>query len=375
MDLKQIIRLDICLVIEYNNYVVGISYPKPQHILKKTYCCVQFNPITFNLEITLSLLDKRLTRLPMHYPKAHEYFVKQHQAHWLWSDVNLSSDITDWKQHLTNSERQVIGHILKGFTTAEVIVNDYWVNKICRRFRHPEIQQMATVFGAFEGIHIESYSKLNESLGLEDYQAFIEEPSTKAKLDHILDRPERTKKDIALSLAVFSAFTEGVNLFSSFAILLNFSRFNKMKNMGQIISLSIRDESLHSEAGCWLFRTFVEEYPEVFTDDLKAEILDAARTSVKLEDDFIDKAFELGPIEGLDPNDIKQFIRYRTNHKLTELGLSTNWRNIDKEAVARITSWFDVLSAGVTQSDFFAMSETNYSIGSVDFGKVFDDEQ
>ncbi len=323
----------------------------------------------------MSLLDKKLARLPMHYPQAHEYFQKQHFSHWLWTDINLSGDITDWKQNLTDSERQVIGHILKGFTTAEVIVNDYWVNKVARRFRHPEVQMMATVFGAFEGIHIESYSKLNESLGLEDYQTFLQDPTTKAKLDNLLDRPEKTKRDIALSLAVFSAFTEGVNLFSSFAVLLNFSRFNKMKNMGQIISLSIRDESLHSEAGCWLFRTFVAEYPEVFNDELKAEIYEAARISVKLEDDFIDKAFELGPIEGLDPNDLKQFIRFRANHKLTELNLKSNWKNIDKEAVARITSWFDILSAGTTQSDFFAISETNYSIGVVDFGKVFDDEE
>jgi ribonucleoside-diphosphate reductase beta chain len=323
----------------------------------------------------MSLLDKKLSRLPMHYPKAHEYFIKQHQAHWLWSDVNLNSDITDWKQNLTESERQVIGHILKGFTTAEVIVNDYWVNKVARRFRHPEVQMMSTVFGAFEGIHIESYSKLNESLGLESYEEFLQDPTTKAKLDNILDRPEKTKRDIALSLAVFSGFTEGVNLFSSFAVLLNFSRFNKMKNMGQIISLSIRDESLHSEAGCWLFRTFVSEYPEVFTDELKAEIYEAARVSVKLEDEFIDKAFELGPIEGLDPNDLKQFIRFRCNHKLTELNLKSNWKNVDKEAVARITSWFDILSAGVSSTDFFAMSSVDYSIGVVDFGKVFDDEE
>jgi ribonucleoside-diphosphate reductase beta chain len=322
----------------------------------------------------MSLLDKKLTRLPMHYPKAHEYFQKQSYSHWNWNDVSLNADITDWKQHLTETERQVIGQILKGFVTTEVIVNDYWVNKVARRFKHPEIQQMSVSFGAMEAIHIEAYSKLNESLGMEDYEQFLLDPTTKAKLDNVLDRPEKTKRDIALSLAVFSAFTEGVNLFSSFAILLNFSRFNKMKNMGQIISLSIRDESLHSEAGCWLFRTFVQENPGLLNDELKEEIYEAARASVKLEDEFLDKAFELGPIEGIDPADVKQFIRFRTNSKLQELGLSSNWRKVDKEAVARITSWFDILSSGVTQTDFFSTSEVNYSVGVVDFGKVFDDE-
>jgi ribonucleoside-diphosphate reductase beta chain len=323
----------------------------------------------------MSLLDKKLTRLPMHYPKAHEYFQKQSYSHWNWNDISLVADITDWKQHLTETERQVIGQILKGFVTTEVIVNDYWINKIARRFKHPEIQQMSVCFGAMEAIHIEAYSKLNESLGMEDYEQFLLDPTTKAKLDNVLDRPEKTKRDIALSLAVFSAFTEGVNLFSSFAILLNFSRFNKMKNMGQIISLSIRDESLHSEAGCWLFRTFIQENPGLLTDELKEEIYEAARASVKLEDEFLDKAFELGPIEGIEVGDVKQFIRFRANNKLVELGLAANWRKVDKEAVARITSWFDILSAGATSVDFFAMASVDYSVGVIDFGKVFDDEQ
>jgi ribonucleoside-diphosphate reductase beta chain len=163
-------------------------------------------------------------------------------------------------------------------------------------------------------------------------------------------------------------------LFSSFAILLNFSRFNKMKGMGQVISFSIRDESLHSEFGCWLFRTLMEEYPELNTDELKKGIYDAARLTIELEDNFIDKAFETGTVEGLDPSDLKQYIRYRCNCKLKDLGLKSNWKNIDKEAVARITSWFDVLSSGVEQQDFFAMRPTAYVRAAIDFSKMWGEE-
>ena len=144
-----------------------------------------------------------------------------------------------------------------------------------------------------------------------------------------------------------------------------------MKGLGQIIAFSIKDESLHSEAGCWLFRTLIAEFPEIWNDELKQQIYQAARDTVELEDAFIDKAFELGSIEGLDPEDVKAFIRHRANTKLQDLGLKSNWKNIDKEALTRM-EWFDVLSSGVSHSDFFASRVTDYSKGSIDFSKVWE---
>lgn len=318
----------------------------------------------------MKLLDTRLYFYPFSYPKAFEYYQKQQRSHWLVDEINLSGDITDWKSNLTESEKQVIGNTLKGFTQAEVLVANYWVASVCKWFKHAEVQMMAQTNGAFEAIHADSYSKLNLSLGLDDFKAFNEEPTIKAKLNRLMSVKGKSKKEIAVSLATFSAFTEGVSLFSSFAILLNFSRFNKMKGLGQIISFSIRDESLHSESGCWLFREFVKEYPEVWTDEVKKEIYEAARLTIQLEDDFIDNAFSLGPIEGLDPKDLKAYIRFRCNCKLEDLGLRKNWKNIDMEAVTRITSWFDILSAGITQTDFFSSRETNYSKGTIDWNKI-----
>jgi ribonucleoside-diphosphate reductase beta chain len=175
---------------------------------------------------------------------------------------------------------------------------------------------------------------------------------------------------IAKSLAIFSAFTEGVSLFSSFAVLLNFSRFNKLKGVGQIISWSIRDESLHSQAGCWLFRKFIEENPEIWTDEFKRDIYQAARDTVTLEDDFIDKVFEDGEVEGLDPKDLKVFIRNRANQKLGEIGLKKNWKNVDEDALKRM-EWFDFLSVGVEHTDFFSQRVTAYSKGTTNFDDMF----
>lgn len=322
----------------------------------------------------MSLLTPRPTYSPFEYDQAYKYWELQQQSHWMHTEISMASDINDWKITLTETEKNVIGHILKGFTQSEVFIQEYWGQMVGKWFKKPEIQMMAATFSAFESIHAVSYAYLNQSLGLEDFDAFLHEPTAKAKIDRLIGTKGKTKEEIARSLAIFSAFNEGVNLFSSFAVLLNFSRFNKLKGVGQIIAFSIKDESLHSEAGCWLFRTLIDEFPEIMTDELKKDIYDAARLTVELEDAFIGKAFEFGSIEGLDHHDIKAFIRFRTNTKLGDLGLKKIWKNIDQDALERM-SWFDVMSAGVSHSDFFASRVSDYSKGAVDFSTIFDEEQ
>lgn len=319
----------------------------------------------------MSILTPRNTYAPMLYPEADKYCDLQNSVHWLPNEISLGGDIDDWKRKLSPEEKAVIGHILKGFVATEVFIEDYWAAQVSRWFKHPEIQRMAVTFAAFEGIHAKSYARLNEELGLEDFSAFLQEPATKAKIDRLMETRGKSKVDIARSIAVFSAFNEGVNLFSSFAILISFQQRNLLKGVGKIIEFSIRDECLHSTAGCWIFNTMVREFPEIWTDELKKEIYDAARLTVQLEDAFIDKAFELGEIEGISSHDLKTYIRYRANAKLIEIGLKSNWKNIDKEALDRM-QWFDVLSQGVVSQDFFAGRVSDYSKALVDFEGIYE---
>lgn len=322
----------------------------------------------------MSLLKPRVEYSPFEYEQAYKYWELQQQSHWLHTEVAMASDIADWKSNLTDAERNVIGNILKGFTQSEVFIQEYWSQMVCKWFKKPEIQMMGAAFASMESVHAVSYAYLNQSLGLEDFSAFLHEPTAKAKIDRLITTKGKTKEEIARSLAIFSAFNEGVNLFSSFAVLLNFSRTNKMKGVGQIIAFSIKDESLHSEAGCWLFRTLIQEYPDIWTDDLKKEVYQAARDTIDLEDAFIDKAFELGPIEGLDPVDLKQFIRHRCNTKLNDLGLKKNWKNIDKDSLERM-SWFDILSGGVSMQDFFSGRVSDYAKGNIDFSGIWEENE
>lgn len=319
----------------------------------------------------MSIFTPREAYAPFEYDQAYNFWEKQQRAHWLHWEVSMNGDVNDWQFNLTPSEKELVAHILKGFTQTEVFVEDYWT-RVSKWFKKPEIQMMANTFAAFETIHAAGYAYLNQTLGLEDFGAYVHDPSTKAKIDRLVETKGKSRPEIIKSLAIFSAFNEGVNLFSSFAILLNFKRFNKLKGVGTIIEWSVRDESLHSEAGCWLLNTVVSENRDLWTDELKKEIYDAARLTVQLEDDYVTTAFAHGPIEGIDGSDLKAFIRYRTNQKLMDIGLKTNWKNVDMEAVKRITSWFDPMVAGIKHTDFFSNKVTDYSKGGVRFDTVWD---
>jgi ribonucleoside-diphosphate reductase beta chain len=305
---------------------------------------------------------------PFEYQTAFEFYKDQHRAHWLADEVPLSSDLNDWKLKLSESEKNLIGNILKSFAQTETYVNDYWATKVAVWFPKHEIKAMACAFADFESIHAEAYARLNEELGLDDFEAFMEDEEAKAKIDRLVELPGDTLHEKALSLAVFSAFTEGVNLFSSFAILMSFQLRNLMKGTGQIVEWSVRDESLHSKAGCWLFRTMLEEMPEL-NEGMESQIYNACDLSVKLEFDFIDKAFEMGEIEGLNKNQLKNFIKERANQKLIELGYNPLYNDIDPNLLKSM-EWFGHLTSGKTHQDFFAGRVTDYSKSTADWSDL-----
>ena len=306
---------------------------------------------------------------PFEYQTAFEFYKDQHRAHWLADEVPLSSDLNDWKLKLTESEKNLIGNILKSFAQTETYVNDYWSTKVAVWFPKHEIKAMACAFADFESIHAEAYARLNEELGLDDFEAFMEDEEAKAKIDRLVELPGDTLHEKALSLAIFSAFTEGVNLFSSFAVLMSFQLRNLMKGTGQIVEWSVRDESLHSKAGCWLFRTLLEEDPSLDTTELTQAIYEACDLSVKLEFDFIEKAFEMGNIEGLNKDQLKNFIKERANQKLIELGYNPIYNDIDPNLLKQM-EWFGHLTSGKTHQDFFANRVTDYSKSTADWSDL-----
>jgi ribonucleoside-diphosphate reductase beta chain len=157
-------------------------------------------------------------------------------------------------------------------------------------------------------------------------------------------------------MAVFAGFTEGLALFASFAMLMNFPRFNKMKGMGQIVTWSVRDETLHVQSMFKLFNTFIQENPEIWTQDLKDEIYASCRKMVDMEDKFIDLAFEMGPIEGMIPADVKGYIRFIADRRLQGLSLEPIY-NLEKNPLP----WMDLMLNADEHANFFEQRSTEYA--------------
>ena len=317
----------------------------------------------------MSLIERRDFYKPFEYQEAFDFYLDQQRSHWLADEVPLASDLNDWKQKLSETEKKLIGNILQSFAQTEVHVNDYWSSKVSQWFPKPEIVAMTSTFGSFEAIHAHAYARLNEALDLEDFEAFLHDETAMNKIERLLDTPMETLSEKAQSLAIFSAFTEGVNLFSSFAILMSFQLRNLMKGTGQIVEWSVRDESLHSKAGCWLFRTLLDEMPELNTEDLRNKVTEACHLSVQLEFDFIEKAFEMGEVEGLNMGQLKNFIKSRSNEKMIELGYNAVYNDIDPNLLKQM-EWFGHLTSGKTHQDFFAGRVTDYAKSTSDWSDL-----
>jgi ribonucleoside-diphosphate reductase beta chain len=273
----------------------------------------------------------------------------------------MSGDVKDWNEKLTDSEKNLVGNILLGFAQTECAVSDYWTQKVVGWFPKHEIQQMAMMFGSQETIHAVAYSYLNETLGLENFEAFLQDEATMERFDNLVSYEGTDKIGIAKSLAIFSAFAEGVSLYSAFAVLYSFQLRNLLKGIGQQMKWSVRDESLHSKMGCQLFRHMCQEDPKLL-EDCKKDVIDAAEAMLKAEEKYIDKMFEQGDIENLKANDLKQFIRKRLNEKINELGYTDIGKHFeyDDEGASRL-DWFYHLTGGHTHTDFFAVRPTDYS--------------
>jgi len=316
------------------------------------------------------LLTTRDYYKPLDYPQAFEYHNEQKKMGWIPEEVPLHQDVSDWNNKLSDEEKNLLTQIFRFFTQGDVDVAAAYYDNYIPVFKLPELRMMLGSFASMEATHVHAYSLLMDTIGMDEseYQAFHEFSEMQAKHEYLtnftldVDDP----KSIAKNLAVYSGFTEGLQLFSSFAILMNFQRFNKMKGMCTIVEWSIRDESLHVEAMTWLFREYIKENQEIWTDEFKAELYEIARTMVDLEDNFIDLAFEQGGIEGLEATEVKQYIRYIADRRLLQLGLKPNYGIKDNPL-----EWLDWVLNGVSHDNFFEKRSTEYSKAGTLVGEIW----
>ena len=307
----------------------------------------------------MSLLKYNETYKPFKYPWAMEVAESHEKIHWGSWEAKLQEDVNQWKSgKISSVEKSHITQILRLFTQSDVQVGGNYCDLFIPKFKNNEIRNMLGSFAAREGIHQRAYALLNETLGLsdEEYHAFLEYSEMADKIDYMRKADTATLRGLGLSLAK-SVFNEGVALFASFVMLLNFQRFGKMKGMGKVVEWSIRDESIHVEGNSKLFKAFIKEHSRVVDDSFKKEIYEIARDIVDLEDKFIELAYELGEIEGLEKSEVKEYIRYITDRRLLQLGMKPNFKVKDNPL-----PWLEWVLNGADHTNFFENRVTEYEV-------------
>lgn len=323
----------------------------------------------------MPLLESRNFYKPFEYPWAFEAYEIQRRINWDKKQIPMADDIADWSGKdkngnpiLSESEKAFLTDVFLFFTQGDIDIASGYARVFIPMFRPPEIVIMLTQFAATENIHIDSYSHLIESLNMpaNTYSRFSAFPEMIAKHDFLAGFHSDVKKnplEIALALAVFSAFSEGMFLFSSFAMLLNFvrtdgGRIAKMKGMGQIITYSVRDETLHFTKMIQLFKQFRKEY--IFGENtalLEDRVASVAIDMVKLELSFIDLAYSTqNEMNGLAKTDLKRYIKYIADRRMEQMGYSPIYG-----IAANPLPWLEGILNGVEHANFFETHPTLYA--------------
>jgi len=319
----------------------------------------------------MALLEFSKTYKPFIYPWAVDLAVKHEEIHWVESEAELSEDISDWKTKLTDEEKEFITHVLRLFTQSDVQVGENYHELLIPKFKNNEIRNMLSSFASREAVHQRAYALLNDTLGLpdEDFHKFLEYKQMADKISFMKEGDINTHTGLALALAQ-SVFNEGMSVFASFVMLLNFQRFGKMKGMATIVEWSIRDETIHVQGNAKLFRTFCEEHPRIVNDELKSKIYEMAKNAVKLEDKFIDLAFNGNMVQGLSQDDVRKYIRHIADRRLLQLGMKTNFKQKENPL-----EWLDWVLNGASHDNFFEKRVTEYSVNGMDGDWGWADEE
>lgn len=306
----------------------------------------------------MPLTAAKLAFKPLEYPWAYDAWKLQQQLHWMPDEVPMGDDVKDWTSKLTPQERNLLTQIFRFFTQADVEVNDNYMERYARVFKPTEIKMMLAAFANMETIHVAAYSTLLETIGMPDteFLAFLDYQAMRDKHEFAATFNVDNAYEVAKTLAAFGGGMEGLQLFASFAMLMNFPRRGLMKGMGQIVSWSVRDETLHCANIIRLYHQWVREHPEIDKVELGNDVTGIICRMVSDEDAFIDLAYELGDVEGLTRAEMKQFIRFIADQRLQQLGLTAVYGVRENPL-----PWFDQLTGGVELANFFEARSTEYS--------------
>ncbi|AXH72007.1 MAG: bifunctional gluaredoxin/ribonucleoside-diphosphate [Podoviridae sp. ctbj_2] len=313
----------------------------------------------------MSVFERSVVYAPI-YPEFVEITKVHEEAHWHEGEAKLHQDVEDWKLgRLTQQEKNFVSSILRLFTQSDVAVGSDYYDNLIPVFKNNETRNMLGSFAGREGTHQRAYALLNDTLGFgaDFYYDFLKYKSMKDKVEFMLDMKNNSPEEVIKSIAK-QVLIEGVCLFASFAMLLNFQRRGLLMGMGDVNQWSIKDESIHVHGLGRLFHQCIREHPRVVTDDFKREIYSLAREVVSLEDAFIDQVYEETETIGdekhfITKDQTKQYIRSVADYRMEQLGFKKEY------GVSNPFDWLDWVTSNSTLENFFENNTVGYSKNSM----------
>jgi ribonucleoside-diphosphate reductase beta chain len=300
-------------------------------------------------ETILEQNEGRFVLFPIQHNDIWSFYKKAEASFWTAEEIDLSADIIDWETKLNENEKHFIKHILAFFAASDGIVNENLAENFLSEVQYTEAKFFYGFQLAIENIHSETYSLLIDT--------YIKDTEEKKHLFNAIDTLScvRKKADWALRwidkgtfaqrLIAFAA-VEGIFFSGAFCSIFWLKKRGLMPGLGFSNELISRDEGLHCDFACLLYRDHVVN--KLSKEEVNEIILDA----VQIEKEFILDALPVKLI-GMNSELMSQYIEFVADRLLVELG---------NEKIFNSTNPFDFMDMLSIQgkSNFFEKRVAEY---------------
>lgn len=277
-----------------------------------------------------------LQLLPYKYQFAESFFDKMYSNSWHPAEVNLNEDAATWKDKnaLTSQEREVFSRSLSFISNLDTVQTYSLMHAVSRQFTAPEIQILLVRQTFEEVIHILSYNRIIEILGLdpeETYGRYKTDVELKKKLDFITEAINKIMDPafktgtyennlIFAESLVNNILLEGLQFYSSFLQFYAIARNGKMLNSARIIGLINRDEATHCTLITKIFNLLMEENPELWNEDFKQLAINKVKQAAELEIEW-GKAIIGKGVLGINAENLTKYIHFLADIRLQGMNL------------------------------------------------------
>lgn len=311
------------------------------------------------------LLDAgfNLTLRPMKYPDFYEMYRNAIKNTWTVEEVDFSTDTGDLRFKMNDAERHLISRLVAFFATGDSIVSNNLVLNLYKHINSPEARMYLSRQLYEEALHVQFYLTLLDTYipDLKEREvafAAIEHiPSIRKKaefcqkwIDSINDldklKTQEDRRKFLLNLICFAACIEGLFFFAAFAYVYFLRSKGLLHGLAAGTNWVFRDESAHMAFAFEVVKTVKKEEPQLFDEALKFQISAMLDEAVDCEMQFAEDILS-GGIAGLSISDMRQYLEFIADQRLTMLGLAKNYNAknpfsfMDLQDVQELANFFE----------------------------------